>query len=71
MDFLLCALVSKTNIKQSIWYNRFTKFQYMEEIVGIIFNGIFTQELLMEEDIISFLYNSNFIPNPKFGKKNS
>ncbi len=70
MDFLLCVLVSKTNLGPSIWHERIMNFQNMEEIVNIIYNCNYTQQLLFEEEIILFLENSNYIPNPKMSLVN-
>src|SRR4029079_6240496 len=61
MDFLLCVLVIKTNKGPSFWHEKIMNFQNMNEIIEIIFNNNeYTQQLVLEESIISFLYNSKF-----------
>ncbi len=62
MNFVLCALVEKTGESLKYWLNRIQDLaQPMDDIALAIFKHPLVDQLLFEEDVVSFLEHGDFI----------
>ncbi len=60
MNIVLCALVEKTGLGPKHWFKKIKDLEQINDIVYVIFESPFVEQLFFEEDVISFLEHMDF-----------